>query len=214
MSPLLLAPLRLFFAVTSRIVPPLAVRVAERLFTTPPHSRRRDIEHEMLADATRFAIPMDGGPELAGYSWGRPGDPIVLLVHGWTATATCFVNFINPLVDAGFRVVAYDVLAHGNSPGRTVSVTEWADTILAALATVGPVDCIIGHSMGAGGVVIDSWMSRFRLNDLKTGGFDTGSSCRDSGAANRDTCSCLRSAFRLRDKKRVAGRNSEASRRG
>ncbi|MEZ5839654.1 MAG: alpha/beta fold hydrolase [Hyphomicrobiales bacterium] len=159
MSPLFLTPLRLFFAAASRIVPALlAVRVAERLFTTPPHSRRwRDIEHEMLADATRFAIPMDGGPELAGYSWGRSGDPIVLLVHGWTATATCFVNFINPLVDAGFRVVAHDVLAHGNSPGRTVSVTEWADTILAALATVGPVDCIIGHSMGAG-----AWSSRPR----------------------------------------------------
>lgn len=63
---------------------------------------------------------------------------------------------INPLLNKGYQVVAYDAPAHGNSPGKSISLTEWADTILSALREVGNVSCIIGHSLGGGGIVLAS----------------------------------------------------------
>lgn len=152
----ILIPIKLFFAVSSRIAPFLAVRVAEKLFTTPFHSKRRDIEHEMLESAERFLIPMGKNRKLTGYRWGNKTDPVILLVHGWTATATCFVNFIDPLLERGYQVISYDAIAHGETSGVSVSLTEWADTVIAVMENIGKVHCIIGHSLGAGAVVIAS----------------------------------------------------------
>lgn len=37
-----------------------------------------------------------------------------------------------------------------------MSMTEWADAVIAALKSVGHVHCIVGHSLGAGAIVIAS----------------------------------------------------------
>ncbi|MES9859222.1 MAG: alpha/beta hydrolase [Candidatus Thiodiazotropha sp. LLP2] len=152
----ILTPLKIFFTLSSRIAPFIAVRLTNKLFTTPFHSKRRDIEHEMLESAERFIIPMGKDIKLAGYRWGKEADPIILLVHGWTATATCFVNFIDPLLERGYQVISYDAIAHGETSGVSVSLTEWADTVLSVMEYVGKVYCIMGHSLGAGAIVIAS----------------------------------------------------------
>lgn len=148
--------LRLFFSITSRVMPFVAVSAAEKLFTTPLYSKRRDMEQELLEQAQRFSIPMDRHRPLVGYRWGKKSDPIILFVHGWTSTATCFVNFIEPLLDMGYQVISYDSIAHGDSPGMSVAISEWADTIIATMASIGHVHCIIGHSLGSGAIVIAS----------------------------------------------------------
>lgn len=152
----LLSSLKLFFVISSRFIPFVAVRAAEKLFTTPFHSKRRDIEKEMLESAERFFIPMEKRRQLTGYRWGKETDPAILFVHGWTATATCFVNFIDPLLEKGFQVISYDSIAHGETSGLSVSLTEWADTVIATMKKIGKVHCIVGHSLGAGAIVIAS----------------------------------------------------------
>lgn len=156
MNNYLLLPLKLFFIISSRLTPSVAVVVAEKLFTTPFHSKRRDIEHEMLESAEKFQIPIGNNRRLAGYRWGRKTDPVILLIHGWTATATCFVNYIDPLLSKGYQVISYDAIAHGETAGVSVSLTEWADTVVAVMKEVGKVHCIMGHSLGAGAIVIAS----------------------------------------------------------
>jgi len=156
MNYFVITSVRIFFAISSRIIPFVAVRAAEKLFTTPFHSKRRDIEQEILESAERFLIPMGENRQLTGYRWGRQTDPVILLVHGWTATATCFVNFIDPLLAKGYQVVSYDSIAHGETSGFSVSLTEWADTVMATMNEVGKVHSIIGHSLGAGAIVIAS----------------------------------------------------------
>jgi len=151
----LLSFLKLFFAISSRFVPFVAVRAAEKLFTTPFHSRRRNVEKEMLERAEKFIIPMEGH-QLTGYRWGSESDPAILFVHGWTATATCFVSFIDPLLEKGYQVIAYDSIAHGETSGTSVSLTEWADTVIATMDKIGKVHCIVGHSLGSGAIVIAS----------------------------------------------------------
>ena len=145
-----------FFSICNHIAPIVAVRAAEKIFTTPFHSKRRDIEHEMLERADKFTIPFNENRDLAAYRWGKKSDPVVLFVHGWTSTATCFLSFIDPLVARGYQVISYDALAHGASPGRSVSMTEWADMLLAALKAIGPVHCITGHSLGGSAIVLAS----------------------------------------------------------
>ena len=157
MNNFLLKPIiKLFFTISSRIIPFVAVRAAEKLFTTPFHSRRRDVENEILERAERFFIPMGKNRQLTGFRWGKKTDPAILFVHGWTATATCFVKFIDPLLAKGYQVIAYDSIAHGETPGFSVSLTEWADTVLATMKEIGKVHCIVGHSLGSGAIVIAS----------------------------------------------------------
>lgn len=66
-----LMPIKLFFTISSRVMPIVAVGVAEKLFTTPFYSKRRDVEKEILEYAERFSIPMDNRPPLVGYRWGK-----------------------------------------------------------------------------------------------------------------------------------------------
>jgi len=156
MNHAVITPIKLFFAVSSRFVPFFAIRAAEKLFTTPFHSKRRDVEDEILERAEKFFIPMEKNRQLTAYRWGSKTDPVVLFVHGWTATATCFINFIDPLLAKGYQVISYDSLAHGDTSGLSVSLTEWADTVLAAMNKIGKVHCIVGHSLGSGAIVIAS----------------------------------------------------------
>ena len=122
---------------------------ADRLWFTPWRvglSERAQVrERSWLAATTPLAIPFGGG-ELAGFSAGE--GPTVLLIHGWGDRASRLGAFIEPLVEAGFRVVGVDLPAHGNSPGRTTNAYEAATAIRATAEHVGPVTAVIAHSMG------------------------------------------------------------------
>ena len=155
MNRFILNTIRLFFRIFSRIAPRLAIHVATRLFTTPFKKRAlTNVEKEVLRNASRFTIPYQEGTELTAYRWGKSSDPVVLLVHGWTGTATSFIMFIEPLVNKGFQVISYDGLAHGASPGKTANLIEWTDGVMAALQELNQVHCIIGHSLGAGAILV------------------------------------------------------------
>lgn len=100
------------------VVPGLAARLAYRLwFRTvrppdPPSSR------PVLRAADRSTVDVGGTP-VTSYTWGE--GPAVLLVHGWSSHAAYMTGFVDPLVEQGFRVVAFDAPAHGRTPGdRTV----------------------------------------------------------------------------------------------
>jgi pimeloyl-ACP methyl ester carboxylesterase len=135
------------FGLLSRSAPPVAVRVAERLFTTPHRSRRPGREHAWAAGARPWSIPSPHG-QLSGWVWGA-GPDTVLLVHGWSGRGLQLGGFAGPLVRAGYRVVAYDGPGHGSSPGRTASLLDLADGVVAAAAASGPLAGIVAHSLGA-----------------------------------------------------------------
>ena len=157
MNQYLLKATRLFFRFFSRIAPTLTIHVTTRLFTTPFRKKPlSDMEKEVLSKATRFSIPYQNSSELIAYRWGELSAPIVLFVHGWTGSASSFVMFIEPLVSRGFQVVAYDGPAHGASPGKTANLIEWTDSVIAAIRKLNQVHCIIGHSLGAGAILVAS----------------------------------------------------------
>jgi pimeloyl-ACP methyl ester carboxylesterase len=138
----MLAPIRLFFAVVGRLRPALAGRLAAKLFARPRRHPRPARERELIARGTRVGLP-DG---LHADGWGA--GPTVLLVHGWEGRGAQLGAFVDPLVAAGYRVVALDGPAHGDSPGVTTTGPEFARALVATRDAVGPLAAIVGHSFG------------------------------------------------------------------
>ncbi|RZA08884.1 MAG: alpha/beta fold hydrolase [Proteobacteria bacterium] len=83
-----------------------------------------------------------------GLRFGPP-NPTVLLAHGWGGRGTQMGYFVQPLLDAGFRVVTFDGPGHGESPGNETDLGEYAETILALGEKEGPFAGVIAHSFGA-----------------------------------------------------------------
>jgi pimeloyl-ACP methyl ester carboxylesterase len=141
--------LRLGFRVGSRVAPELAARVTRRLFFRPPPVRRRGEQAEALQRGARFDLRTERGGRVAGWSWGDGGDrPPVLLLHGWGGHAGQFASFLSPLEDRGFRVLALDLPAHGDSSGSEASIRHFAEAIEEAARVFGPFSGIVAHSFG------------------------------------------------------------------
>jgi pimeloyl-ACP methyl ester carboxylesterase len=138
----MLASFRLFFAILGRISPALAGRLAARLFSRPTRHRRPDRERTLIERGAEVRLP-DG---LRATAWGA--GPTVLLVHGWEGRGAQLGAFVDPFVAAGYRVVALDGPAHGDSAGRTTTGPEFAEALARTREEIGPLAAIVAHSFG------------------------------------------------------------------
>jgi pimeloyl-ACP methyl ester carboxylesterase len=84
---------------------------------------------------------------LSGHAWGE--GPAVFLIHGWGGNAGQLTAFVDPLIAAGFRAVAVDMPAHGDSGGERSSLVHFEAALQRAFALFGPVRGVIAHSFGA-----------------------------------------------------------------
>ncbi len=146
----------LYFALISSVFPTLATRKAYNLFHKPNSYQLRNSEKKLLDQARHFDISIDDDIVLKAFQWGKSGDPIILLVHGWSARAPMLAFYIRAMVKAGYQVISYDAIQHGESIGPVSDLANWAYCVNAVMAQIGTVDCILGHSLGAGAIVIAS----------------------------------------------------------
>src|SRR5215471_2030602 len=137
---------RWFFLALQSVSPRAAARLGERLFFTPPRSRLTPAMQAQLDRGKQFRIEVERQPIL-GWSWGE--GPAVYLVHGWGSRGGRLTAYSHPLVQAGFRVVAFDAIGHGASGGRMSSMPQMARALRAIVATEGPVHGLVAHSLGA-----------------------------------------------------------------
>jgi pimeloyl-ACP methyl ester carboxylesterase len=92
------------------------------------------------------------GHRVAGEEWGE--GPPIYLVHGWGGQRAHLAVFVKPLVEAGYRVVAFDLPSHNESdpgalaPGRTTAI-ECAHAVAAMIEAHGPAHAVVAHSLGA-----------------------------------------------------------------
>lgn len=135
-----------------RLAPWVGSRWAVELWCTPP----------LLESALRMPPGVGPGEPVEAY-WGTGhrvvgeqwGDgPPVYLVHGWGGQRAHLAVFVKPLVERGFRAIAFDLPSHNASepgelaPGRTTA-TECADAIAAMIRTHGAAHAVVAHSLGA-----------------------------------------------------------------
>jgi pimeloyl-ACP methyl ester carboxylesterase len=140
-----LAMLRAYFAIASRLLPDLARRQAERLFTMPPHYAGRRTHP---VDARRETV-IAGNRSLAVWQAGPSAAPAVLLAHGWGGRGVQMGHFVAPLLAGGFRVVWFDQPGHGESGRGAVALPDFVRALEALAATHGSFEAAIGHSLGA-----------------------------------------------------------------
>lgn len=122
------------------------VKKVYRAFFGPSKYEVKSTDEAILARGTNYRLPFEGG-ELAVTTWGESG-PAVLLMHGWGGARAQMTGFVEPLLAAGYRVVAYDQPAHGDSDGKTTNVLEIAPTMDLVMQREGKFDAIIAHSFG------------------------------------------------------------------
>jgi pimeloyl-ACP methyl ester carboxylesterase len=155
-SPQLRLRLRRFFAFATRVSPRLAARLALEMFLRPPRRRTDAEDLPVVARAARRSLALGGG-RVHAFEWTRDdlpaGRPAVLLLHGWGSHAARFGSFVEPLLAAGWRVIAIDAPAHGESTGRRSDLGQFRSALSAALAELAPVQAIVAHSLGAAAAV-------------------------------------------------------------
>jgi pimeloyl-ACP methyl ester carboxylesterase len=118
-----------------------------RAFFSPGKYEAKSADEATLARGNTYRIPFEGG-ELAVTTWGDESKPAVLLMHGWGGSRAQMTGFVDPLLNAGYRVAAYDQPAHGESDGTTTNLLEIAPTMDLVLEQEGPFDVILAHSFG------------------------------------------------------------------
>jgi pimeloyl-ACP methyl ester carboxylesterase len=131
---------------------------AFRVFCTPSLSQWRQPNHRLLTERARF--------HLRNAHWRREATPagniqvyvfepehqivpdVVLVVHGWTSEASFMTAIAEAIRRAGFRVVLFDLPAHGLSDGRRTNLIECARAMLEIGERLGPIHAVVAHSFG------------------------------------------------------------------
>lgn len=75
--------------------------------------------------------------------------PVVIFVHGWISNGARWKSYIDSVVKEGFKAVVVDAPAHGNSPGRFLSVPDFALSIKEVIENYQNIHAVVTHSMGS-----------------------------------------------------------------
>jgi pimeloyl-ACP methyl ester carboxylesterase len=137
------AVLRLLQATSPR----LAARAAFWLFLKPQRRELAQSDATFMASA-RTHLLQAGADQVQVYEWGS-GPRTALVLHGWGSRAARFAPLAAALVARGWRVLALDAPGHGLSPGRSSSLPQFIAAMDAVAENLGPVQALIGHSLGA-----------------------------------------------------------------
>jgi pimeloyl-ACP methyl ester carboxylesterase len=122
------------------------VKKIYRAFFSPGKYEEKSSDLEIIEWGNNYRLPYDGG-ELAVTTWGNNG-PAVLLMHGWGGARAQMTGFVDSLLFAGYRVVAYDQPAHGDSTGKMTNLLEIAPTMELIAKQEGNFHAVIAHSFG------------------------------------------------------------------
>lgn len=144
--PLSLRMMRWGFHHIAPLLPELAARYAYSLWfsTTRHQAPARELQWESAALISHVTTECG---EIATYHWGTSG-PTILLLHGWNGRGTQLAGFAQPLVDAGYQVLAFDGPGHGRSPGDWTTIFRLSEATQAVVEKFGPVDTVLAHSFG------------------------------------------------------------------
>lgn len=138
--------------VAERISPALAAWLLYLVARHPPTRRVDPAAAAMLKSARRSTLRFNNH-DVQMYIWGEAG-PTALCVHGWGGVAAQMTPFVQPLLDAGYRVVAFDAPGHGATGNKGSDPIEFSRSISAVVQTIGPVDTVIAHSLGAAATLL------------------------------------------------------------
>jgi len=119
--------------------------------------RRGDRRADSLGlPATPVDVERPGGRVRGALIHGATGPaPTVIVTHGWQSHASDMLAYAEPLLHAGYHVIVFDTLGHGESdPTEFVSARHFTEDLLAvwrwavARDETRPGIALAGHSLG------------------------------------------------------------------
>ena len=118
-------------------------------FCAPATDTESEFDRRLTRSAEQYDIPFEGHI-LKTFVWGE--GKTVLLVHGWGSRASHLAFLGKNIAKSGFRVVAFDGPAHGNSEYNgsypRSSLPEFCRAIFHISNHFGPIHGLVGHSFG------------------------------------------------------------------
>jgi pimeloyl-ACP methyl ester carboxylesterase len=105
----------------------------------------------IVSDESERRTMLVGGHAIAYREAGPPGGPVVLLLHGLASDADTWDRAIEPLAGHGLRVLAVDLLGHGQSdkPKSEYLLDDFVESLAQFLDAVGLRSATLcGHSFG------------------------------------------------------------------
>lgn len=149
---LLLIFLKVYFNSVGLLFPKNSVKRLSNLFATPRRTVIRHKEIEILKQATGSSLS-SGDYTIHLYEWGT-GSNYALLCHGWESNAGSLGAMVNPLLEKGLRVIAFDGPAHGKSSGEQANLLKFKNGVLSIMEEKGTPSIAIGHSLGANAIML------------------------------------------------------------
>ncbi|MGZ5278701.1 MAG: alpha/beta fold hydrolase [Pseudobdellovibrionaceae bacterium] len=118
-----------FTRLTQNRLPQVAA-VASSFMWFTPFKKQGHRKSQELRQSSKAQVFKSKNKRFILRSWGEQnsGEQIVL-VHGWGGRWDQYTEMIQDLVEKGFRVSAFDLPAHGESPGLTTDIFEWAEAL-------------------------------------------------------------------------------------
>jgi len=143
------------FAILENRAPTLGGRLANTLwFRLPSRPSAAARDRRTPAGGEPFEVAVGEHGTVRGRVYGDWGRPTAYLVHGWGGWWQQLAALVQPLVDEGLCVVAFDAPGHGSSdPGRdgrrTSTFLEMATALTAVEREFGRPTVVVAHSAGA-----------------------------------------------------------------
>jgi len=137
--------MRLAFTVLGPLFPRLMGRWAYKLWFRTRRFPESAAGRKFAASSLHETLLVDGIP-VAVYRQGS--GPLVLFVHGWSGRGSQVAALAEPLVAAGFQVLAIDAPGHGDTPGDSTNILECAAVLLEFSRKYGVIHGAITHSFG------------------------------------------------------------------
>jgi Serine aminopeptidase, S33 len=143
---LALSYVRTKFGLLSLVSKRKAAQKALELFCTP-QSRKNKPPSVIFDEAEKLKFELEG-IWVHGYRWNHPKNKKVLIIHGFESSITNFDHFVQPLINKGYEVLAFDAPGHGSSGGNMITAPLFAKMIITIHEKYGPIQSFITHSFG------------------------------------------------------------------
>ena len=134
------------FRLLSSISAKTTAQQAFRLFCTPQR-RNRGALPAVFDQAEKLHFKFHEY-HIVGYRWNKDAGRRALIIHGFESSVINFAQYVQPLLDKGYEVLAFDAPAHGRSSGKEVNALLYSQLITYVNEHYGPVQSFMAHSLG------------------------------------------------------------------
>jgi pimeloyl-ACP methyl ester carboxylesterase len=140
---------------------PLTKYLIKAIFFTSRRFQITPVQKQILEDSETFSF-VSGKTKVKAWKYGT--GPSIVFVHGWSGRGVQFDTFFDAFVKAGYSVIFFDTLGHGESEGKTSSYFQFTDSIADLVKSRKDLNIrgFIAHSFGASAVV--NYLSKNEMN--------------------------------------------------